>query len=786
MISLRSASLRLLLICSLIMAVPSSAQQAEDPAQALMDSARQFLTYGRSEKNHNKSRRALKMAETQFRDFLRTYDNHPDRKEALYRMALSQLLTGNIDSAEANFDSMINAYRTGHWVGAAAYRMGVQNFNKGYYKSATPYFRIASRQYEKSHLAELALYQYSRCLLLTEQLDTAIAPLKQLSNTETVYADNSRLALAKIYIQKKDFDQAIPILESLTGVDGVDATVLNDAYVQYGLTLANTGQREKALEILNRVMQEPAVSSENKSRAQKELVQIFYQEGDYDSIIAQYDRGLIPGETLPTAQMYLYAGYALMKKGHTNRAINAFNTVETIRPGTKEGYEACYRRLYCYYQAQSGAVSSQADALYNVYKDVKGFTAWQKMAKVYKAETLYHTNQLTEAATTYKLIDSEELPVSLQPNFLYKKLIALHDAEDYRRSVKSANAFLNSFPNHKLAHEVRVRRGSALLASENRAGAAEDFEFILEEAPESSLTAIALQGLIKIYSKDNRYAELQEACELLIGKFPALKQLPRAHAHYWLGWAHFKQEQFDRALAPLEEARKLAPDYYKEAAGTRILYATYYLRDSDKMAESYTRLLQDVPGKYFPPKMLAWLGIQAYQNENYLTAQKVLSEIVDLSRPEQTPIEVLRFLSKSYLQNDQYANSKQVAKIVLNMEESTFWKADTLLDIANTELGLGQLDKCIANAKEALYFEPKGTIESSLRFTIAEAYALQGNTQAAKTEYLLVASQFDGDPAIHPLALWKTAQLLKNSDPDASAALLSTQQQKYPDWNAPK
>jgi len=312
-----------------------------------------------------------------------------------------------------------------------------------------------------------------------------------------------------------------------------------------------------------------------------------------------------------------------------------------------------------------------------------------------------------------------------------------------------------------------MRKGNALLAHNNYAAAATDFKKILEELPESPLAAGALQGLVKVYSKNNRYEELVESSELLLGKFPALKKQPKAHAHYWLGWAHFKLENFAEAIPELEIARRLSPQFYKEPAGTRILYCTYYLKDEAAMKSAYNRIMQDVPGKYFPPKMLAWLGIQAYQNADYLTSRKVLNSIANRKTPIETPIDVWRYLAKSYLELGQYPDALEASKVVISLEESSFWKADALLDTADAHLGLNNYDECISTAREGLYLEPKGTIESALLFTIADAYANRGDTIAAKTEYMLIASKFDGDPAVHPLALWKTATIL------------------YPDWEIP-
>ncbi len=792
MISAPPALTRVILCLSLLITSAWAQQPAPAPAPAResaesqFNTAKQVYNYGRGQKDYYKSRQALQTAEKAFRTFTKQHPRNELRKEAYYSMAVCQLLTGNTDSAESNFERIISAYKTGHWVGASAYRLAAQHFNRKDYIMSAKYFKIASRQYQKEELATQALYQYSRSLLLSNKNNEAITPLKELAESPTIYAEISRLALAKIYYQNGDYENATPHFQQLYKSKALAEKDNAESFLYYGLCLSKMGKKEEAISVLQQALKNPNTSEADKAKAQHEVFDMYYQAGDYDTIISEYQKGLYAGEPQGTAQTYLYAGYALLKKEHYTRAVNAFNTVEGLRPNTQEGFEASYRRLYCFYQIDSASVTSQADSFYNNYKGRGKGSDWHMLSKVYKAETLYSNGQIESAAKVYRLVDSEDIPLSLQPNFLYKKLICLAENEDYLRSIKSASAFISNFPNHDLLYEVRLRRANALLNSDNNAAAATDFEIVLEDLPESPLAAMALQGLIQVYRKDRRYEELVESCELLLGKFPALKQQPRAHANYWLGWGRFKLEEFDKAIPPLQQARRLAPDFYKEASGTRILYSTYYLRDPKAMKVAHDRVLNDVPGKYFPPKMLAWLGIQSYQNKDFVSAQKVLNSIANREKPTETPIDVWRYLAKSYLELGQYPDALVTANVVAALEEKSFWKADALLDVANAQLGLNNLDEAISKSKEGLNYEPKGTIQSSLRFTIAEAHTLRGDVIAAKDEYLLVAAEFDGDQAIHPIALWKTAQLLQQSDPDSASAMKSLLEQRYPDWQAPK
>jgi len=205
---------------------------------AEFESATRVYDYGRNNtKDYYASQSALKNAEKGFRYFIRKFPRHPSRQTAEYRMAVCQLLTGNIASGEANLERIINKYRKGHWVGASAYRMGIQKFNMKAYITAAKYFKIAADEYEKQNLADLALYQYSRSLLNANRYDLAVKPLEELANSNTVYKDNSRYALAKLYYDAKDYNKSLPHFESLTRTKGLDSTILADSYLFYTRSL---------------------------------------------------------------------------------------------------------------------------------------------------------------------------------------------------------------------------------------------------------------------------------------------------------------------------------------------------------------------------------------------------------------------------------------------------------------------------------------------------------------------------------------------------------------------
>jgi len=127
----------LILFCSLsFLKAESELTATESDADKAFYRASKVYEYGRNQKDQYESRSALRTAELSFRNYLKNYTGHSERMTAYYRMAVCQLLTGNIDSAEANFDFIINKYKKGQLVAASAYRMGAQRYNEENYSKA--------------------------------------------------------------------------------------------------------------------------------------------------------------------------------------------------------------------------------------------------------------------------------------------------------------------------------------------------------------------------------------------------------------------------------------------------------------------------------------------------------------------------------------------------------------------------------------------------------------------------------------------------------------------------
>ena len=758
----------------------------ESEADQAFHRASKIYEYGRSLDDKYESRSALRTAELSFRRYIDNHGGHSQRQKGYYRMAVCQLLIGKIEAAESNFEFLIKHYKKGQLVAASAYRLGAQRYNEKNYKLAQKHFRKAAQESEKIELRQQALYQQARCLMLLGNKKAAIKPLRSLVEGDRgAYQDTGRLALAHIQFELAMFTEALDNFLLLANQPEIHEDIKREARLYSGLTYGRLGDEEKALTIIAETIDAEGLKNEYKAIAQNELYSIYYKNGLFDKIAEHYRHGVYPGEPVITAGTYLTAGYAFLKKGSYPNAIQAFTSVEQLVPKSSLSFEAAYRRIYSLYQQGSPNVVSKIDEFKELYGGDQKANPWHKLLDVYRAENLYAQGEVDEAAKVYRSVDSRKLPSTAQANFLYKKVCILHESGDYNGAISAAGHFLSDHSAHDLVDEVHIRRGNAYLENSNYGSALNDFKLVLKNQPKSALAALSLQGMITVYRKERKYKELINSCSLLIEKYPSLKKMAKAHAYYWKGWGYFKQEDFASAIEPLEKAKFIAPKYYNEPAGIRLFLSSYYLQDADKMKETYQRLKAEVPGKYIPPRILAWLGIQRYQKKDYITAAEVLEQLINEEDPLETPLDVWRYYTKSKLEYKQYEQALSAVEHVIKREEKDFWKADALLDKAQALVNLQKYEEAIVAANQGLYYKPKGTIDASLRMLIAKANHLNGDPDQAKNDYLLIADKFKIDDTIRPLALWKAAQVMKSQGNSTAKAMFTSIKEEYPNWKAP-
>ncbi|NNC87419.1 MAG: tetratricopeptide repeat protein, partial [Akkermansiaceae bacterium] len=504
---------------------------------------------------------------------------------------------------------------------------------------------------------------------------------------------------------------------------------------------------------------------------------------NWNAVVKIFQRGEFPGEPDIQAGIYMLAGRALANLDRHHEAIRLFFNVERLSPLTDLGFEASYRRLASFYEVNGPNIAAQADSLIEIYGGKHPDHKWVQLALVMKAETLFHRDRMAEAAAAYSEVSPKNLPEDLLPGLYFKRGWALAESGDYNRAAQDLTTFISRFPDDPRVLQALAQRGSAYLKLGDRSSALKDFDQLLATATEPNIQAFAHQHRGRIFREDRRYESMIEAYTTLLNEHDRLSRDTVANANYWIGWGWFKLDEWAKCLPYLEQARSLVPANYKEPAGTHLVIAAYSLKDAEQLKKAVIRLQSDVPGKRLPVKMLTWLGLQLFQQGDFDGADTFLTLASNPEDPADTDLIVWRHLAKARIELRHYSRAMDVLPIVLEREESDFWRTDACLDKVHALIGLGKWDEARVACHEGLQMDPHGTILAGLNMSLGKIAMQRKDYESAAASFLRTAEVFIDDREIKPLALHLAAEALDGLErADQAAEIRAQLKREFPEW----
>jgi len=212
----------------------------------------------------------------------------------------------------------------------------------------------------------------------------------------------------------------------------------------------------------------------------------------------------------------------------------------------------------------------------------------------------------------------------------------------------------------------------------------------------------------------------------------------------------------------------------------------YKLSDDEKLKASVTRLLQDVPDKPLPAKMLIWLGLQRQRVGDYHSTNQFLSLASTPEEPLMTELSIWRQLTKARIYTGYYEDALESIEFVLNEETDDNWIADAHLDKATSLSRLSRAEEAKQVAHKGLELNPKGAIKARLLMIIGDVYMAEKEYETAASHYLNCAQMFIEDKKVKPLAIYKAMQAYEKLGTQEKVDLFKYElDQEFPGWTPP-
>ncbi len=758
-----------------------------DNGADLYHRATRFYRYGNEINDVHEKRRALQMSVPLFRDFLNTRPQGNLAQKAAYQLGMALLLTGELQQAEQTFHGIIQRYRTGNWVALGAYRLAAQMYNRKEWAKGAPLFGVAARQATEADLRHKAVFYEARSLKYAGQNGAAIVRFEKIVEARTnPFREYARLTAGELHAAAGRHEKALEHFELLLAPNTAPQERAQALFAA-GVSASKLGQHAKAESFLNQTIDAAGLDHKFKARAQLALMEMRFEEGNFSETVKVFRRGEFMGESDIQSKIYMIAGKSLASLDRHNEAIRQFFNAERLAPLTELGFEASYRRLGSFYQINGPNIPGQVDTFVEVYADRFPASPWLQKTRLMKAEILFHQGGVGRAAAAYNKVNVSALPEELRAEVYFKRGWCLADTGEFGRAAQNLSSFIRHYPDHPNIDQALAKRGYAYLQLGDRGSALKDFQRLLTLDIEPTLTAFAHQRCGRIYHDERKYKEMIASYESLLALQGNLGSQSRADANYWIGWGWYKLEEWAKAIPPLETARNLLPQRFREPAGVHLVLAAYSLLDSDKLKEAVERLLADAPRQRLPARMLIWLGLERFSKGDYEAADRFLGFASTPDEPGLTDVIVWRHLAKARIERRHFGRALESLAILLEQDQENFWKADAHLDRSHALIGTSKWDEAWEAAHEGLELDPQGTVQAGLYMALADVAMYRKDYESAAASYLKTSEMFIDDKEIKPLALFRAADALeKNGQTEQAAAIRKQLRNEFPSWTAAK
>ena len=698
----------------------------------------------------------------QFSRFLRFHPKHKNALNAWYYSAVCYQKTNQHNAARRCLDAVVEDGKTGPLVGSAAYQLATHHYGEKSYTEAEPLFALASTESNNQAVRRLALYRRALCLQKLERPKETIAVLELvLADPDSPFRDRAESALAYYYKQNDRPADALTIFEKLA--KSKDAKTRADSILQAALLARDLDKKDLARTYFELILVTPGLE-EWQGKSQLTLLSEASRAEDHERVIALFEKGKFPLKKDQSLRRILIAIKSYEATNRKDKTVALYKEIERISPGSKTAFEASFVLLSRQYHAGAKEFEQSALTFLNRYSKEHENEANTHGVRLMLAETQYKAKHHAAAAKTYAAIKLQHIDPENHVGVRYRLANAFLEANDTKAALAAIEDFIKHHPTDKRVPTLLTKRADSYAASGNREAALRDYERIITQNSDPSLSVYAWAQKADLHKAAKELKEFLECHRHLLADFPNRPATSKAASEFWIGWGLFRLNEFKEAIPHLENARKAAPKELGRESTIHLALAHYSLQDLASLEPELERLLTDHPDQKVGRNIFGWAGVKiAMEEEDYARAWKFLPHAVDIAKPTETKTVVWRSYAKAAVETGEFPNAIPALALLLERDENDFLKAESLYLKARSHFGLNALKESLDSAEEALGLKPQGRLNAEIRLLIGDIALSENKPAEAAKYYVVVAELFsDHDLAIEISALRRAAAALED------------------------
>lgn len=562
----------------------------------------------------------------------------------LYEMGFVAAQIKNYEAAVNYYNQLINSQSA--TAQNAYYQLGNAYLQTGKKQEALAAYRSSAMMNFDASVQELAYLQYAKLSYdIGNPYESAPVVLQKFIKK---YPNNSQIPslkklLIKSYLYSGNYKQTLVAIDQLPNSSPETDKIDQEVSYLLGTEEFNKGNYTEAEKYLLRSLE----NNQNKEftpRALYWLAQTYYQQGNYPSAIARFEK-LKSAENFPEKKQLSYdLGYAYFKNKNFKAAQNAFE--EYLKNPKPEFLNDAKLRLGDTYYANNQL--NEAIAVYDETEGGSDYSSFQKaMALGFKGDSVAKIAELKKLISTYKNSDYID-------DAQYEIATAYASNDDFKTSNDYFSQLISTSKDADLIAKAEIYRAQNEIDLGNTEEALTELKKLGRKYQNTAYAEKIVQAARPIFIKNGDVAGYQkfasdlniniDAAEIDEFNLTTAKQLyakkdfkqaigyyekyltqnPTGEnlfqAIYELGESYFQTKNLTKALLTLQEVANVQNDYQEDA---RTRMAQIYLSQGNS-AEAKSYLLNLVNSSNANLKNYAQIELMKIfaEDKDYNNAEK--------------------------------------------------------------------------------------------------------------------------------------------------------------------
>ncbi len=559
------------------------------------------------------------------------------------------------------------------------------------------------------------------------------------------------------HFMEEDYDQALSAFAEIRNIDSQwwSASNYYYAHIQYV-----QGNYKSALAIFEQLKDEPGFGAEVPFY----IAQIYYLQGEYEKAI-EYGTPLVEdARGKRKADMAQVVGNAWYATGNYQNA--ARNLAMAVELGEESPRQVFYHLGLSYYHLKEYEKAAGALSRVTGEDDAMSQNAFYHLGDCHlKLGDKKRARVAFEAASQYKF----DTTIMEDAMFNYIKLNYELSFSPFNEIIDSFMGFIDRFPDSRYIDEAWQYLGQALLTTRNYKEALSALEQVQNKTANNykALQRIAYQRGLELFN-NLKFAEAIEMLQYSLQYSEYDRQL-KVKAFYWLGEAHYRRENYDKAIENFDTFIRTRGSYQLDEFKTahyNIGYA-WFKQKNYKEAASWFRKYENLMDGRQDPMLgdaLNRIGDAFFMERDFSRAVVYYERATNVAGSNADYAMYQKAFAMG-IEKDNAGKIKQLQKLIDRFPQSSYVD-DALYEMGRSYVAINDLSSAIRMYKTIKEEYPRSNFSKKAMLQLGLVYYNNDELDRSLAFYKRVVNEFPGSPEAEDALLGIKNIYLDRNDAD--------------------